>query len=94
MAKLFIKEKLFVGEQKTSKDQLREIPKDVIEKNFILNFFKQLPIEGLKKLVNFQEIDFENQELWEDSKKRELLSQLRDENVVKYTCELYLESES
>lgn len=87
-------EKLFKSEQKTPKHIANNTPKEVIEKTFILNFFKELPIESLKKLINFQEIDFENSKLWEDHKKRELLSQLRDENVVKYTCELSLDFES
>jgi hypothetical protein len=87
-------EKLFKSEQKTPKHIANNTPKEVVEKTFILNFFKELPIESLKKLINFQEIDFENSKLWEDPKKRELLSQLRDENVVKYTCELSLYFES
>ena len=46
------------------------------------------------KINRFQEIDFENKELWNDYNKQDLLSQLRDENVVQYTCELYIESET
>lgn len=87
-------EKLFKSEQKISKHIANNTPKEVVEKTFILNFFKELPIESLKKLINFQEIDFENSKLWEDSKNLELLSQLRYENVVKYTCELSLDFES
>jgi len=85
---------LFKSESKTPKHIANNMPKDVIEKTFILNFFKELPIESLKKLINFQEIDFENKELWNDYRKQEMLSQLRDENVVQYTCELYLDTES
>jgi hypothetical protein len=81
---------LFISEKKVSKYSLRVIPKRVIEKQFIMDFFKEMPIENLKKLINFQEIDFENKELWNDYNKQELLSQLRDENVVQYTCELYI----
>ena len=89
---------LFKSEQKTPKHITNNIPKDVIEKTFILNFFKELPIESLKKLINFKEIDFENKNLWGDSREYkhlyELLCQLRNENVVKYTCELYLDTDS
>lgn len=89
---------LFKSEQKTPKNITNNITKDVIEKTFILNFFKELPIESLKKLINFKEIDFENKNLWGDSREYkylyELLCQLRNENVVQYTCELYLDTDS
>ena len=85
---------LFRSEQKTPKYITNNTPKDVIEKTFILNFFKELPIESLKKLINFNEMDFENKELWDIPRNRELLSQLRNENVVRYTCELYLDTDS
>ena len=39
-------------------------------------------------------MDFENKELWDIPRNRELLSQLRNENVVQYTCELYLDTDS
>jgi len=89
---------LFKSEQKTPKHITNNTPKDVIEKTFILNFFKELPIESLKKLINFKEIDFENKNLWGDAREDkylyELLCQLRNENVVQYTCELYLDTDS
>lgn len=85
---------LFKSEQKTPKYITNNTPKDVIEKTFILNFFKELPIESLKKLINFNKMDFENKELWDIPRNRELLSQLRNENVVQYTCELYLDTDS
>ncbi len=85
---------LFRSDYKFTKQTLDNIPKEVIEKQFIINFFKELPIESLKKLINFKEIDFENKNLWGDSRENkylyELLSQLRIENTVQYTCELKL----
>lgn len=86
--------KIFRSEQKVSKHYRTHAPKDVVEKQIIMDFFTKIPIESLKKLINFQEIDFENKKLWNDYDKQELLSQLRDENVVQYTCELYIESET
>jgi hypothetical protein len=86
--------KLFKSEQKISKYYRTDASKYVVEKQIIMDFFAKMPIESLKKLINFQEIDFENKELWNDYNKQEMLSQLRDENVVQYTCELYIESES
>lgn len=89
---------LFKSQSKTPKHITNNTPKEVIEKTFILNFFKELPIESLKKLINFKEIDFENKNLWVDSREDkhfyELLCQLRNENVVQYTCELYLDTDS
>ena len=85
---------LFKSNYKFSKETLNNIPKEVIEKRFVINFFNDLPIESLKKLINFKEIDFENKNLWEDSREDkylyELLSQLRIENTIQYTCELKL----
>lgn len=86
--------KLFRSEQKVRKYYRTNEPKDVVEKQIVMDFLGKMPIESLKKLINFQEIDFENKELWNDYDKQEMLSQLRDENVVKYTCELYIESET
>ena len=86
--------KRFRSEQKVSKYYRTHAPKDVVEKQIIMDFFTKIPIESLKELINFQEIDFENKKLWNDYDKQELLSQLRYENVVQYTCELYIESET
>ena len=87
-------EKYFKSESKISKQTLNNVSKDVIEKTVIVNFLKELPIDILKKLINIKEIDFKNKNLWGDSRedKRlyELLCQLRNENVVQYTCELFL----
>ena len=85
---------LFKSNYRFSKETLDNIPKEIIEKQFIINFFNELPIESLKKLINFKEIDFKNKNLWGDSREDkylyELLSQLRIENAVQYTCELKL----
>lgn len=77
-------------EQKVSKYILSEcnVPKNRIEKDIIINFLKELPLEKLKKLVNFQEIDFENKELWINYDNLEMLKQLKFEGVVKYTAEI------
>ena len=85
---------LFKSNYRFSKETLNNISKEVIEKQFIINFFNELPIESLKKLINFKEIDFKNKNLWGDSREDkhlyESLSQLRMENAVQYTCELKL----
>jgi hypothetical protein len=86
-------ETLFKKQETLKKHITNNTLKDIIERSFILTFFKDLPIESLKKLINFKEIDFENKELWKDPNNYELLSQLRYENAIQYTCELYLETE-
>jgi hypothetical protein len=88
---------LFKSESKVSKATLSQLPKEFksrTEKDFIINFFRDLPIESLKKLINFEEIDFENKELFNNIHQDEfyeLIEQLRHENVIKYTCKLYLD---
>jgi hypothetical protein len=85
--------KLFEKQETLKKHITNNTSKDVIERSFILNFFKELPIESLKKLINFKEIDFENKNLWGDKHLYKLLCQLRSEKVVQYTCELYLDTD-
>ena len=60
--------KIFRSEQKVSKYYRTHAPKDVVEKQIIMDFFTKIPIESLKKLINFQEIDFENKKLWNKCK--------------------------
>ena len=90
--------KLFKKQEILRKHITNNIPKEEIERIFIMTFFKELPIESLKKLINFKEIDFENKNLWGDSREDkhlyELLCKLRNENSVQYSCELFLETES
>jgi myo-inositol-1-phosphate synthase len=86
--------KLFKSEQTIPKHTSNRVPKDVIEKTFILNFFRNLPIEGLKKLINFKEFDYQNEDLWNNPDNIEILSILKAKNVVQYTCEIYLEDEN
>ena len=85
---------IYKSEVKTRKEIFESVPKEVIEKQFILNFFKELPVEKIKDLINFQEIDFENEKNWQDAwgyeSKIDELHRLRVENVVKYKCETKL----
>lgn len=84
--------KLFKSEVKISSNlfEITKVPKNVIEKEFIINFFKELPIESLKELINFKKLDFKNRELWGDYSNIDMLKELQKENVIKFTCELYL----
>lgn len=84
---------LFKSQSNIFKERiLNEDSRIASEKIFIINFFKSLPLEDLKRLVNFNVVDFENEQLWNDSKNHELLSELRYKNVMQYSCELELDN--
>ena len=86
---------IYKSQAEVFKFETENVPKDVIERTFIFNFFKESPIDSLKKLINFKEIDFNNKKLWGDSREDkqlyELLIKLRNDNKILYTCELYLD---
>ena len=48
----------FISEKKIDVDTFDRVPKDIIEKQFIIDFLKSLPIEDLKKLINYKELDY------------------------------------
>lgn len=56
---------IYNSEVKITKEFLNDvsIPKEVLEKDFIIKFLTELPFDKLKKLVNFKELDYENKEL-------------------------------
>lgn len=83
----------FRGQNQVSK--FSPAPKDIIEKSLIMDFIKDIPLESLKKLVNFKEIDFDNTELqikaMTDERLFDLLYELRYKNTVQYEYELWLD---
>jgi len=81
-------ETIFKSEYKVHKKFINNINKDVIERKFILDSLKELPIDKLKRLVNFEEIDFENKKIWDDPVNLNLLDKLRSEKVVLYLLEI------
>lgn len=67
-------QQLFKGEEKVWKDQVvNTVYKNIAKQQFILKFFKNLPLEDLERLINFKEVD-------------------EEENITKFTCELYLDN--
>jgi len=73
--------------------EFERIPKDVIEKRFILDFFKELPIEDLKRLINYKEINFNDESLWRVSPKMsEKLNQLRHERAILIEADIWLDN--
>ncbi len=82
---------LFRDEKRIPKSIINDASKEIIEKQIVMDFFNKLPIDALKKLVNFQEIDFKNLDLWANENLQELLCRLADINHVQYSCEIYLE---
>lgn len=73
--------------------EFERIPKDVIEKKIILDFFKELPIDDLKRLINYNEINFNDKSLWRVSLgMSEKLNQLRHERVVLIEADIWLDN--
>lgn len=70
---------LYRNEQRVRNEYVRNVPKDVIEKRAIMDFIKQLPLDKLKALLSYTEINPDNPKLWEDYDLQDLLKQLRFE---------------
>lgn len=72
---------------KLTKEYLKNVPIEH-DKEFIISFLRQLPFDKLKELVSFQELDFENEQLWEDAKKDkylyEKLVDLRNKKIIEF----------
>ena len=83
---------LFRSESKIDKHVLQNIPNHVVERRTIVDFLSGLPIEKLKELVGFECINFEDKNIWGDSREYrelyDLLCRLRAENVVLYKCKI------
>ena len=57
-------QQLFKGEEKLHKHQLvNDVYKNIYKQQFILKFFKNLPLEDLERLINFKEVDIENENI-------------------------------
>jgi len=56
---------IYRSEVKITKDFIDNVgfSKAHIEKDFIIKFLTEIPFDKLKELVNFKELDYENQEL-------------------------------
>lgn len=81
------------AEAKIMQHQFDRIPKDIIEKKFIIDFFQKLPIEDLKRLIKFKETNFNNEELWRKSPLiDEQLERLRHERVILLEAEIWLDN--
>ena len=82
----------FISEKKIDVDTFDRVPKDIIEKQFIIDFLKSLPIEDLKKLINYKELDYRNQNLWSESPRmHEKLKQLQEQRIVLITADIWLD---
>jgi hypothetical protein len=77
-------------EAETHLDELRHVPKEVIEKEVIFKFLKELPIDKLKELISLQEIDPRNKELWRKFENQKLLEKLQWSRTVMFRAEIEL----
>lgn len=73
-------------------DVYNSVPKNVTEKQFIIDFFKELPLDDLKRLINFKEMNPDNDDLWKEPNNHDLLHQLKFKNEVLFSCELWLDN--
>lgn len=80
--------KLFSMESSILKEHKIMRKEDFLEKEFIMSFLSKIPIEYLKKLVSFNEIDFENKELYKDEKSIQFLTHLKERDVVLFQAKL------
>jgi hypothetical protein len=86
-------EKIFKGEKIIDKSYFNRVPKDVLEKDFIIEFLKELPFESLKKLVSFHDINPENEDLWKDIRLIDILRELKSRRQIRFRCQLKIDVE-
>ena len=83
-------------QREVSKYTLMEVPISYIERQIILAFIKELPIETLKKIFNIKKIDFEDKNLKEKSERDyelfKKLERLSYENKVLYEGEIEIKT--
>jgi len=82
----------FKSDKKIMEYEFERIPKSVIEKRFIINFFESLPIEDLKRLINYKEFNYNNKDLWDSPEMYEKLSRLRNERVIQIEANIWLDN--
>lgn len=69
------------------------VPKDVIEKRFIIDFFNSLPIEDLKRLISYKEINYNDEKLWKESPEMyERLTHLRNQRIILLQANIWLDN--
>lgn len=86
--------KLYKSNGKVKKKIIQdEVSENEVEMQFIIRFFKSLPINDLKRLVKFNKIDPTNEALWLKSDNIILLRELEEEKAVMYTCKIVLDDD-
>lgn len=77
--------KLLKSQAKIRIEDYSEVPKEVIEKRFIMDFLNQVPLGDLKNLVFFEEINPNNKDHWNESN-ADLLEELMYKKEVRLEC--------
>ncbi|KVV16116.1 hypothetical protein [Flavobacterium sp. TAB 87] len=83
---------LFKSEVKLRNEIFDRTPIAVIEKEFIISFFKELPIEDLKRLVNYEILNPTQENIRTEPRVKEKFRQLAYENCIELRCELWLDN--
>ena len=83
---------IYKGVFEIKKNEIKSIQKENIEKDLIISFLKNIPLEKLKELVSLNETDFEDEKQWHNAwgydSEIEELHRLRIKNITKYQCEI------
>jgi hypothetical protein len=83
--------KRYRGEQKSNLLSIQNVPREVVEKHFIMDFLAGIPLDDLKKLVGFDQLDPSDREKWIGNPDiPERLYELRTQGVVLYEAELII----
>ncbi|MBS4028332.1 MAG: hypothetical protein KGZ58_06810 [Ignavibacteriales bacterium] len=81
----------FKVKAKIATSEYERTPIEITQKRFILDFFNSLPLDDLKSLVQYKEINYTNKEQWKESPEmHNELSKLMDERCVLLTAEIWL----
>lgn len=74
---------------------LEKVHKEYSEKIFIQEFFKEIPIDVLKELIQFKEVNPEIIGHWNAiDADRENLRRLKESNLIEYSCRLNIDNPS
>jgi len=86
-------EQLHKGEREVLYDIYERTPKEVIEKSFIMDFFSNLPLDDLKRMINYKEINYNTQHLQSlNQRQLDKLKELRNRRTILITAELCLDN--
>lgn len=85
-----MEKKTYRSEMEAYSYEMKAVPKDILEREFIFKFLEDIPTEKLKELISFQMIDPNNKELWRKYENLPLLNRLASSDKVLFRGEIKL----